>query len=200
MILVACEVSQRVTQAFRDLGYPAISCDILPTEGEHPYWHYRGPVENLLDMPWHAIIAFPPCTHLSLSGADKWKEKQADGRQQEAFKFFKLFAEHPCHYTAVENPVGWINSHYRKPDQIIQPYWFGDSYQKRTCLWLKNLPPLEPTNMVDRGEVRRAKNGKTYTTWFHNLSKKQRAKIRGITFPGVAKAMAEQWGKIIYGH
>ena len=202
-ILVACEESQAVTIELRKLGHEAYSCDIEPCSGGHPEWHLQQDVIPLLKQHWDMIIAFPPCTHLSNAGAAYWKEKQADGRQQNAIDFFMMFADCGCNKVAIENPIGIMSNKYRKPDQIIQPWMFGDTASKRTCLWLKGLEKLAPTNIVDKGEFYRiktpAKNGGTYSVpmWYQKLSglpSEERSKMRSKTFPGIAKAMAEQWG------
>lgn len=201
-ILVACEESQAVTIELRKLGHEAYSCDIEPCSGGHPEWHLQQDVTPLLKQYWDMIIAFPPCTHLSNAGAAYWKEKQADGRQQKAIAFFMSFVNCECERVAIENPIGIMSNQYRKPDQIIQPWMFGDMASKRTCLWLKGLKNLDPTNIVPKGEFYRiktpAKNGGTYSVplWYQKLSglpAVERAKLRSKTFPGIAKAMAEQW-------
>ena len=195
-ILVACEESQVVTDEMRKLGHQAFSCDILPTSGSHPEWHLQQDVVPLLKESWDMIIAFPPCTHLCVSGARWFKEKIADGRQQEAIDFFKLFTEVDCPRVAIENPVGIMSRLYQKPTQIIQPYEFGNPTRKATCLWLKGLPKLVPTNIVDYERVQ-LKTGGTMSRFHYDtfrLPPKLRASIRSKTFLGVAKAMAEQWG------
>lgn len=201
-VLVACEESQAVTKELRRLGHEAYSCDIEPCSGGHTEWHIQQDVTPLLKDKWDMIIAFPPCTHLANSGAAYWKEKQADGRQQAAIDFFMQFVNCDCSKVAIENPVGIMSKAYRKPDQIIQPWQFGDEASKKTCLWLKGLPALCPTNIVDKGEFYRiytpAKNGKAYSVplWYQKLGglpPAERAKMRSKTFPGIARAMAEQW-------
>lgn len=195
-ILVACEESQAVTCEFRKRGHEAYSCDLYETSGEHPEWHYRRDVKELLEQKWDMIIAFPPCTHLATSGARWFEEKRKDGRQQSAIEFFLMFTKTDCPRVAIENPVGIMSRIYRKPDQIIQPYWFGDSYSKRTCLWLKGLPKLVPTNMVDPGEFVTFESGKRMSKWMaeaYNLSLEERSKQGSKTFKGIAEAMAEQW-------
>lgn len=205
-ILVACEESQAVTIELRKLGHEAYSCDIEPCSGRHPEWHLQQDVTPLLKQHWDMIIAFPPCTHLSNAGAAYWKEKQADGRQQNAIDFFMMFANCECNKIAIENPIGIMSNKYRKPDQIIQPWMFGDTASKRTCLWLKGLEKLTPTNIVERGDFYRiktpAKNGGTYSVpmWYQKLSglpSEERSKMRSKTFPGIAKAMAEQWAGLL---
>lgn len=195
-ILVACEESQRVCMEFRKLGHEAYSCDIEPCSGGHPEWHLQVDALELLKMKWDMIIAFPPCTHLAVSGARYFKEKQKDGRQQQGIDFFMRFVNVKCEKVAIENPVGIMSTKYRKPDQIIQPYEFGHTERKSTCLWLKGLPPLAPTDIV-KPELHVCKNGVVDSKWHYdtyNLSPKIRAKERSKTFPGIAKAMAEQWG------
>ena len=196
-ILLACEESQAVTKQFRALGHEAYSCDILPESGGHPEWHIQKNVTEVLKEQWDMIIAFPPCTHLASSGAAWFEAKRADGRQQAAIEFFMIFANHPCEKIAIENPVGVMSSNYRKPDQIIQPWQFGDAYSKRTCLWLKGLPKLESTEVVDSGEMVTYESGRTMPKWYADawkLSPAERSKARSKTFPGIAKAMANQWG------
>jgi len=196
-VLVACEESQVVTVEFRKLGHEAYSCDIQPCSGRHPEWHLQQDVIPLLSEDWDMVIAFPPCTHLAVSGARWFVQKRKDGRQQKAIEFFMHFARCSCRRVAIENPIGIMSTIWRKPDQIIQPYWFGDRAQKSTCLWLKNLPPLKPTKVVDRGEFYVSKkSGKRGPAWIMNLPpSKDRSKIRSKTFPGIARAMATQWGK-----
>jgi hypothetical protein len=196
-ILLACEESQTVTKAFRALGHEAYSCDILPASGGYPEWHMQKDVVEVLKDQWDMIIAFPPCTHLASSGAAWFEAKRADGRQQQAIDFFMIFANHPCKKIAIENPVGIMSSQYRKPNQIVQPWQFGDSYSKRTCLWLKGLPNLISTNIVDPGEKVTFDSGKTMPKWYADawkLSSADRSKARSKTFPGIALAMAKQWG------
>lgn len=219
-ILVACEESQAVTIELRKLGHEAYSCDIIECSGGHPEWHFMQDVKELLNITipkrfemqsggctfidkWDMIIAFPPCTDLAVSGAAWFEQKRKDGRQQSSVDFFMLFANHPCEKIAIENPVGIMSSKWRKPDQIIQPYQFGDSARKKTCLWLKGLPLLVPTDIVDMGEI--DKNGHSYgasSAYARDENGKiiawndpRTAKIRSKTFQGIAKAMAEQWTK-----
>jgi site-specific DNA-cytosine methylase len=181
----------------RALGHKAYSCDILPQSGGHPEWHIQKDVVEVLEDDWDMIIAFPPCTHLASSGAAWFEAKRADGRQQAAINFFMLFANHPCNRIAIENPVGIMSTQFRKPDQIIQPWQFGDAYSKRTCLWLKGLPELRHTEIVDPGEMITYKSGRTMPKWYAEawkLSPSERSKTRSKTFPGIAQAMATQWG------
>lgn len=199
-ILVACEESQAVTKELRILGHDAFSCDILPCSGGHPEWHMQQDVVQLLTEKWDMIIAFPPCTHLATSGARWFKEKQKDGRQQQGIDFFMQFVNANCERVAIENPVGIMSTKYRKPDQIIQPWMFGDPFQKSTCLWLKNLPPLTPTDIVDKGEFKTwvdSKTGKVkkQSVWSYKMPGDGHK--RSKTFPRIAKAMATQWGGLI---
>jgi hypothetical protein len=195
-ILVACEESQAVCIEFRKLGHEAYSCDILPASGGHPEWHLQQDVTELLKQKWDMIIAFPPCTHLAVSGAKHFAQKRLDGRQQQGVDFFMLFTNLDCEKVAIENPVGIMSTIYRKPDQIIQPWMFGDPFTKTTCLWLKGLPLLQPTKIVDKGERTVFKSGKSHPKWYADalqLPPAERAAARSKTFPGIAKAMAEQW-------
>lgn len=185
-ILIACEESQVVCLAFRAKGIEAYSCDIIPCSGEHPEYHIQGDVLSILHNDWDAVIAFPPCTDLAVSGARHFKAKQEDGRQQASIKFFMEFTKLKCPY-AIENPIGIMSTHYRKPDQIIQPWQFGHGETKATCLWLQGLPKLQPTNIVEGREAR-----------IHKMPpSKDRAKLRSKTYQGIADAMAEQWSNHI---
>lgn len=197
-ILCACEESQAVTIELRKLGHEAFSCDILPCSGGHPEWHLQQDVTPLLEQDWDMIIAFPPCTDLAVSGAKWFEAKRADGRQQRSIDFFMQFANAKCDKIAIENPVSIMSSIWRKPDQIIQPWMFGHEAQKSTCLWLKGLPLLEPTCIVDKGEFVITKSGKKLPKWFSSASGSHngtRGKNRSKTFEGIARAMAEQWTK-----
>ena len=179
-ILIACEYSGIVRDAFLEKGHDAISCDILPTDSTGP--HYQGNVMDIIDNGWDLMIAHPPCTHLAVSGARWFKDKQIE--QIEALNFVKILLGAPINKIALENPVSIISSKIRKPDQIIQPWMFGHGETKATCLWLKNLPLLKPTNIVAGREQR-----------IHKLPpSKDRWKLRSTTFKGIAKAMADQWG------
>jgi len=183
-VLVACEESQAVTKRFREKGHIAYSCDVVPCTGGHPEWHLQQDVTALFDEDWDMIIAFPPCTHLASSGARWFKEKQADGRQQEAIEFFMLFTRAMCNRIAIENPVGIMSKIFRQPNQIIQPWEYGHGETKATCLWLIGLRELRPTNIVEGREAR-----------IHHLPPTEdRAALRSKTYPGIADAMAEQWG------
>ena len=168
--------------AFRSRGHDALSCDLLPTDAPGP--HYQGPVEDVIRDGWDMMIAFPPCTHLAVSGARWFKEKRADGRQQEALSFVRMLMDAPIDRIAIENPVSIISSQIRKPDQTIQPWQYGHGETKRTCLWLKNLPKLQPTDIVEGREQRIWKMPPSADRW----------KERSKTFQGIANAMANQWG------
>lgn len=185
-VLVACEESQEVCKAFRDKGHEAYSCDLLPCSGGHPEWHIQENALQVGQQKWDMIIAFPPCTHLAVSGARWFKDKKLDGRQNEAIYFFTnlWILVNECGRGCLENPIGIMSRLIRKPDQIIQPWQFGHGETKATCLWLKGLPLLKPTEIVEGREQR---------IWKMAPSK-DRAKLRSKTFPGIAKAMAEQWG------
>lgn len=215
-ILVACEESQSVTKEFRALGHNAFSCDILDPSGEHLEWHVKDDVLPMLNGNctfitmdkkqhqvlggWDMIIAFPPCTDLAVSGARHFERKREDGSQQRSIDFFMEFTKANCRRIAIENPVGIMSSIYRKPDQIINPWQFGESINKKTCLWLKGLPKLEPTNIVDKEEVVIFESGKKMSKWYSDcfkLPKAERSKMRSKTFEGIAKAMANQWGREI---
>jgi hypothetical protein len=184
-VLIACEESQAVTIKFRALGHEAFSCDIEPCSGGYPEWHLQEDVIGVIKREhWDMIIAFPPCTNLASSGARWFPEKIANGSQQEAIDFFMKIANSECDHIAIENPIGIMSNRYRKPDQIIQPWQFGHGETKATCLWLKGLPKLQPTNIVE---------GRDGRIWKMPPSP-DRAKMRSKTFPGIAKAMAAQWG------
>lgn len=191
--LIACEESQAVCKAFRARGVEAWSCDLLPCSGGHPEWHIQGDVLEILNQPWDMVLAFPPCTHLAVSGAAWFAAKRADGRQQQGVDFFMAFTrlDHVPR-VAIENPVGIMSSLWRKPDQIIQPWQFGDDASKATCLWLKGLPLLAPTNILPGGrDVRRA--NQTPSGQNKLGPSPDRARLRSQTYPGIAAAMAEQW-------
>jgi len=198
-VLVACEYSGAVRDEFIRLGHDAMSCDLLPTDVPGP--HYQGDVFDIINDGWDMMIAFPPCTHLALSGAQWFEEKRKDGRQAEALQFVCDLMNAPIEKIAIENPLGIISNHIRKQDQVIQPWMFGDPFQKSTCLWLKNLPPLIATDIVEKGEFKEwiGKNGKKkrQATWYAETWGKGdlRWKIRSQTFPGIAKAMADQWSR-----
>ena len=218
-ILVACEESQAVTKELRRLGYEAYSCDLIECSGGHPEWHIMQDVLPLLNGncifntcdgvehtivgKWDMIIAFPPCTYLTVTG-NRWFNVERYGEKaikrhkdrEEAIKFFMAFANADCDKIAIENPIGIISTTWRKPNQVINPYEFGDPFEKKTCLWLKGLPELIPTNVVDVPPRKQFDSGKSMPAWYAeawHLPKEERAKLRSKTFPGIAKAMAEQW-------
>lgn len=221
-VLIACEESQRVCIEFRKRGHTAYSCDILECSGGNPEWHIVGNVLPLLngkctfvtqdnvrhlemfDKKWDMIIAFPPCTYLTVTGnrwfnIDKYGDKAIERmiNRDRAVWFFKQFVNADCGRIAIENPIGIMSTLYRKPDQIIQPYMFGDAFEKKTCLWLKGLPALHSCNEVKPPARVEFASGKSMPAWYAevwHLPKEERAKIRSKTFPGIAKAMAEQWG------
>jgi hypothetical protein len=218
-VLVACEESQAVTKEFRRLGHEAYSCDIIEQSGGHDEWHIMQDVIPLLNGncsfktmdgkehtivgKWDILIAFPPCTYLTVTGnrwfnVERYGEKaiQRQKDREDAIKFFMAFANANCDRIAIENPVGIMSSTWRKPDQIINPYQFGDPFEKKTCLWLKGLPELNPTDIVEVPPRKQFESGKSMPSWYAEcwkLPKEERAKIRSKTFPGIAKAMAEQW-------
>lgn len=219
-VLIACEESQEVCKAFRERGHEAFSCDILECSGGHPEWHIQGDVLQVINGdctfqtadkhthtqkgPWDLIIAHPPCTYLTVTG-NSWFSTERYGKKAEkrwadrveAAVFFMQMALARSERVAVENPIGIMSTCYRKPDQIIHPYFFGDPARKATCLWLKGLKPLEKTNEVEPVIVQ-YKNGKGTDNPWHmetmKLPPAERSKARSKTFPGIAKAMAEQWG------
>ena len=192
-VLVACEYSGIVREAFASKGHDAWSCDLLPTD-QPSNKHIQGDVLEIINNDWDLIIAHPPCTHLSVSGAARWAEKVADGRQQAAIKFVEDIWNANCPFIAIENPVGALSSRSKlgKATQYIQPYEFGHAEQKKTGLWLKGLPKLVPTDVVDVSNLPDNQRQR-----LHYLPpSKDRWKLRSLTFPGIAKAMAEQWGNL----
>ena len=184
-ILIACEYSGTVRDAFITAGHDAMSCDLLPTDKPGP--HYQGDVFDVITDGWDLMICHPPCTHLSVSGARHFAAKRASGVQQEALEFVRALLAAPIPRIALENPISIISSQIRKPDQIIQPWQFGHGETKATCLWLKNLPKLIPTDIVDGREARIHKMGPSPDRW----------KLRSTTYKGIAEAFANQWGKEI---
>ena len=210
-ILVGCEESQAVTIELRKLGHEAYSCDLQDCYGGHPEWHLQQDVIPLLSQKWDMIVAFPTCTYLTNAGTrhfsrrinSEFKVLEREKLREEAVRFFMLFANANCDKIAIENPVGYMNVLFRKPDQIIHPYFFGDNFAKRTCLWLKGLPKLEYTNVLPKPKHLYICNGNLSKGkkigWCEGIKgisggQKGRAKARSKTFPGIAKAMAEQWG------
>lgn len=204
-VLIACEFSGTVRDAFIAKGHDAWSCDIMPTEKPGP--HIEDDVLLHIDTgEWDMMIAFPPCTHLAVSGAKHFEQKRKDGRQHDAILFFLMLADAPINKICIENPIGIMSGIYKKPDQIIQPWQFGDTYQKTTCLWLKNLPKLfhakqkdlfnDKITHVDKGEFIVTAGGNKLPKWYSDAkvsSKELTQKVRSKTFPGIANAMAEQW-------
>jgi hypothetical protein len=212
-VIVACEESQRVTIAFRNKGHEAYSCDILPCSGGYPEWHIQSDVLKIINDGWDLMVAHPPCTFLAVSGArwlydERYPNRKKD--QEDAIEFFLALYNAPIPKIAIENPIGIISSVFRKPDQIIQPYYFGDEAQKATCLWLKNLPKLRygkevqiafgenippQSDIVGKGEMHITKSGKKLPKWYSLLGvNEDRQRLRSVTFQGFANAMAEQWG------
>ncbi len=189
-VLVACEFSGIVREAFVKRGHDAWSCDLLPTE--IPGNHIQGDVLEILNDGWDMMVAHPPCTHLAVSGAKWFEQKRKDGRQQEGIDFFMKFTNTNIPKVCIENPVGIMSTIWRKPTQIIHPWQFGDSFEKTTCLWLDGLPNLTPTNIVDKGDFVITKSGRKLPKWYSDASGHR--ELRSITFPGIAQAMAEQWG------
>jgi site-specific DNA-cytosine methylase len=203
-VLIACEFSGTVREAFSKLGHDAWSCDIEPTDiaGKH----YQGDVLDILNDGWDMLIAFPPCTHLAVSGARHFQQKRKDGRQQQGIDFFMQMINAQVDRISVENPVGIMSSVYQKPTQIIQPWQFGHEAQKTTCLWLKNLPLLKHTNVVSKGDFYITPTGKKMPAWMSDpvgadgkklaYGSVEIKKVRNKTFQGIADAMADQWGNI----
>jgi hypothetical protein len=207
-ILVACEESQAITKELRELGHEAYSCDLLDCSGGHPEWHYKDDVFNVIDYGWDMMIAHPPCTYLAVSGArwlynkDGTKNQDRWDKQKEALDFVQRLMDAPIDKIAIENPISVISSNIRKPDQIVHPYMFGDKASKSTCFWLKNLPLLKPTNIVEKGEFIEfiSKKGvkKKQAKWYFDAlkqakTKEERRTLRSKTFKGMAEAIAKQW-------
>lgn len=208
-ILVACEESQTVCKAFRAKGHEAYSCDILPCSGGKPEWHIQGDILEQLEKDWDMIIAFPPCTYLSNAGmcnltrknsTDAYRKNRLQKRDEARDFVLKIFNSN-CDKIVIENPVGFLNSNWRKPDQIIRPFQFGHSVNKRTCLWLKGLPLLQSTKLVAPDEITIWQGtGKKISKWYKETLKESKgdlnllSTIRSKTFQGIADAMAEQWG------
>jgi len=193
-VLVACEYSGTVRDAFAELGHDAMSCDLLPTDV--PGNHYQGDVRDVLNDGWDLMIAHPPCTYLAVSGLH-WN-KRVPGRSEkteEALAFVHLLLDAPIERIALENPVSCISSRIRKPDQIVQPWWFGDDASKKTCLWLKNLPPLVETDRL-AGDNRTRRANQTASGQNKLPPSADRWKIRSKTYPGIAREMAQQWGDL----
>jgi len=217
-ILIACEESQATTKAFRKLGHEAFSCDLLPCSGGHPEWHYQCDIFEVINKGWDLMVAHPPCTFLTGSGV-QWLSNPEDkalpfeerrphpkypnrrNDMLDSVEFVKALYEADIKHIAIENPVGLLSSRWRKPDQIVQPYMFGDEATKTTCLWLKDLPLLLPTNIVGKGERTIFASGKSHPKWYADAlknakTKEERQTLRSKTFEGMAQAFAEQWGGI----
>jgi hypothetical protein len=212
-VWVACEESDEVRGRLDAIGFDAWSCDLQNNRNPNAK-HYKGSVFDIINHGWDAMIAFPPCTHLAVSGAQWFEQKRKDGRQQEGIDFFMEMVNAPIKHIAIENPIGIMSKIYKPPSQIVQPYYFGDKAQKTTCLWLKNLPLLyhnsEPNlfdqvvTHTDRGEffefTSKKGENKRQPAWYADALKlpaSERSKVRSKTFPGIAKAMAEQWGNYL---
>ena len=216
-VLVACEESQTITKAFRKLGHEAFSCDLLPCSGGHPEWHYQQDVFTILDQGWDLMIAHPPCTMIAGSSV-QWLSHPEDkhlpfeqrrphpkypNRRDEmlqSIEFVKALYDCNIERVAIENPVGLLGTRWRKADQIIQPYQFGDEATKTTCLWLKNLPLLKHTNVVSKGERTVFASGKSHPKWYADAlanakTKQERQTLRSKTFQGIADAIADQWSR-----
>lgn len=212
-ILIACEESQAITKAFRELGFEAYSCDLLPSSGGHPEWHIQGDaIAEAYSGKYDMMIAHPPCTYLAVSGArwlynkDGSRNEERHKNQAEALEFVETLMSAPIEHIAIENPISVISSHIRKPDQIVHPYMFGDKASKSTCLWLKNLPKLEPTDIVDKGEFIEftSKKGvkKRQAKWYYEAlqnakTPEERRTLRSKTFQGMANAIAKQWSCVL---
>jgi len=201
-ILIGCEYSNVVAGQFRLLGHDVTSCDYLPNDVTQLN-HYQGNIFDLFIFHWDMLIVFPPCTHLSLSGGRWFEKKRIDGRQQAGIDFFIRLTKTGIRKVCIENPIGIMSSHYRKPDQIVNPFDFGDPARKPTCFWLSGLPKLQATNlgdaplfgeMLNRGEFCVSKSGQTIPSWYNNLPSLDRGKKRSLFFTGMAQAMAHQWG------
>ena len=217
-VLIACEESQATTKAFRKLGHEAFSCDLLPCSGGHPEWHFQCDIFEVINQEWDLMVAHPPCTFLTGSGV-QWLSNPEDralpfeerrphpkypNRRQDmldSVEFVKALYNAPIKHIAIENLVGLLSSRWMKPNQIVQPYMFGDEATKSTCLWLKNLPLLVPTNIVAKGERTIFASGKSHPKWYADAlknakTKEERQTLRSKTFEGMAMAFAEQWGTL----
>jgi hypothetical protein len=218
-ILIACEESQATTKAFRKLGHDAYSCDLLPCSGGHPEWHFQSNIFDVINEGWDLMVAHPPCTFLTGSGV-QWLSHPEDKSMPfeerrphpkypnrrndmlDSVEFVKALYNSDIKHIAIENPVGLLSSRWKKPDQIVQPYMFGDEATKTTCLWLKNLPLLAPTNIVGKGDRTVFSSGKSHPKWYADAlknakTKEERQTLRSKTFPGMADAFAKQWGAVL---
>jgi hypothetical protein len=218
-ILIGCEESQIITKEFRKLGFEAYSCDLLPCSGGHPEWHYQCDIMEIINNGWDLAIFHPPCTFLAGSSVqwlshpeykhlpfeERRSHSKYPNRREDMYNsmdFVKGLYNSPIKHVAIENPVGLLNSKWRKPDQIIQPYMFGDEATKTTCLWLKNLPLLEPTKVVGKGERTVYSSGKSFPKWYAEIkdkakTKEERQRLRSKTFPRIAEAIAKQYGDFL---
>jgi hypothetical protein len=220
MLLVACEESQAVTIAFREKRIEAYSCDLISCSGGHPEWHIQGDVCSIIKGncsfktmdgtehrvgEWDGVIAFPPCTYLTVTG-NRWFSLKEDPngirakKREDAAAFFEMFYNLSVRFIAIENPIGVMSTRLCPPTQIVEPYWFGDAYEKKTCLWLKGLPKLTPTDMVAVPKPVEFASGRKMSVWYQqswNLPRKQRALFRSKTPKGLAEAMAAQWASVI---
>lgn len=192
-VLIACEYSGIVRDAFIAAGHDAMSCDLLPTESTGP--HYQGDIRDVLDYPWDLMVAHPPCTHVSVSGSRYFAAKRMDGRQQSGASFILMLSKADIPRIAIENPVGILSTLWRKPEQVIQPWQFGHPESKATCLWLKNLPPLMPTDVLTKPS-RGHWDNQTASGQNKLGPSPDRWKVRSTTYAGIAQAMAEQWGAL----
>lgn len=212
-VLVACEESQAVTKEFRKLGHEAFSCDLLPCSGGHPEWHFKTSVFDIINDGWDVMVAHPPCTYLAVSGAgwlynkDGSRNEERYKNQMEALEFVHELMDAKIDRIAIENPISVISTYIREPDQIVQPWMFGDEASKSTCLWLKNLPLLKPTKIVGKGDMFEWVDGKTgkikrQPKWYAEAFMKngtnaaERRTLRSKTFKGMAEAMAKQWSNL----
>lgn len=207
-VIVACEESQIVTKSLRDLGHEAFSCDILPCSGGFHKWHIQDDIFNHIDRDWDLMIAHPPCTYLTVTGNRWFKNKDGSKNlkryelRDQALEFVDRLLNCSIPHISLENPVGFISTSIRKPNQIIQPYMFGDEASKKTCLWTKNLPNLKPTKIVGKGDRIYYKSGKSHPKWYAEALTKsktpeERKTLRSKTFPGIANAMAKQYSEYI---
>jgi site-specific DNA-cytosine methylase len=213
-VIIACEESQAVTKEFRKLGHEAFSCDILPCSGGHPEWHFQEDIFEVLkrEEKFDLMIAHPPCTYLAVSGAgwmwnkDGTRNEERYKNQMEGLEFVHALMDLDINHICIENPISVISSYIREPDQIIQPWMFGDEAQKSTCLWLKNLPLLRETKIVDKGKMHTWTDSKTgrkkqqplwhYEALLKAKTPQERRTLRSKTFPGIAEAMAAQWSDL----
>ena len=193
-VLIACEASQLVCKAFRAKGHEAFSCDLEDCYGGHPEWHFKQDVLQVIDMGWDMMIAHPPCTHLAVSGARWFDEKRKDGRQKAAIDFFMEFTKTNIPKVCIENPIGIMSTIYKKPSQVIQPYYFGHPEFKATCFWLRRLPRLNGTELLTPPSIEDKENWNKWNRVHKCPPGPERALLRSWRYPKIAKAMADQWG------